>query len=217
MRLCHSCDGDFLHRIQRRQKMLADSPGETSLEDFPQFLLCTLNLLGNAGSLSFPEFSTLRLCRCFERDLTPLGDGFQVLHGAGRSKDPCHGVIVLGRNRIKLVIMTASTAYGHSQEGPGGDIQLLIHHIDGQLCLILFGQHLWAQNQETGSEPLISPRLLIHRLGKQVPCDLLDQELIEGFVLVEGPDHVISIAPRLSEGEIFIETVGIGIAHQVQP
>ena len=56
--------------------------------------------------------------------------------------------------------------------------------------------------------------LSIVRIG--VAGNLLPNEAVERPVLVEGPDHVVPIAPDVGQGTV-IAAVGIGIAHDVQP
>ena len=53
--------------------------------------------------------------------------------------------------------------------------------------------------------------------GENIACDLLDRELVEGHVPVEGLDDPVSIAPGIRSEVILPITVTIRVAGQVQP
>ena len=54
-------------------------------------------------------------------------------------------------------------------------------------------------------------------LGQQVACDLQSDELVIGHVLVQGPDHEVSILE--GTGPVLVERVAVALGkpHQVQP
>ena len=52
---------------------------------------------------------------------------------------------------------------------------------------------------------------------QEIPGDLLAEELVVGQVAVEGPDHVIAVAPRVRDRVVAVLARGIGIADHVEP
>ena len=58
---------------------------------------------------------------------------------------------------------------------------------------------------------------VIGHCGQFVARDLLAQHGAVGFVLVEGADHVIAVAPGVGAVEIVLKAVGIGVAGHVKP
>ena len=53
-------------------------------------------------------------------------------------------------------------------------------------------------------------------VGEQVAGDLLDSELIERHVLVQGANYPVAITPD-RPGAVFPEAVGVGVARQIEP
>ena len=64
---------------------------------------------------------------------------------------------------------------------------------------------------ETGSNPLLQCRL-----GEQVTRELLNRELVEGHIGIEGIDHPVPPTPHRS-GTIVLITTGICIPRGVEP
>ena len=54
-------------------------------------------------------------------------------------------------------------------------------------------------------------------MRKFVARQLLPYEFGVGLVLVEGIHHIIAIAPDVGPVTVFVPTVGLGVAHQVEP
>ena len=46
---------------------------------------------------------------------------------------------------------------------------------------------------------------------------MFDDELLIGFVAIEGFDDVIAISPSVAKSEVFIEPVGIGVPRYIEP
>ena len=59
--------------------------------------------------------------------------------------------------------------------------------------------------------------LLDGRIGQQVAGNLLDGELVERHIAVEGVDHPVAIAPGVRPGQVFFVAVAIGVTRQIQP
>ena len=50
-----------------------------------------------------------------------------------------------------------------------------------------------------------------------VTGDLLDQENVEGLVLVEGANHIVSVSPRVGTMHVVLEAGRVGVARDVEP
>jgi hypothetical protein len=58
--------------------------------------------------------------------------------------------------------------------------------------------------------------LLERGVGQEIAGELLDGELVEGFVLVEGADH--PVAPRVQLAvAVHLVAVGVGVARGIEP
>ncbi len=71
--------------------------------------------------------------------------GVGVAQGFGAFEDRRQRVVILLRDRIKLVVVAADAAERHSQEGFAERVQLLVDDVHFQLLAIRFGQHLCAE------------------------------------------------------------------------
>ena len=54
-------------------------------------------------------------------------------------------------------------------------------------------------------------------LGQQVAGQLLQDELIVRFVIVQRFDDIFTVSPCVAMRDVFIKTIGIGIARHIQP
>ncbi len=145
-------------------------------------------------------------------------DGRRVLyvpvHGVLRRvvEERRHGVEVFHAERIKLVVVAhrapGGQAHPHLRGGLGAvagiEHQVLLADraslVGGDVAAVEAGGHL----------------LLERGAREQVPRQLLDGELVERLVAIEGVDHPVAVAPHLSE-IVEVDAVGVGIAGSVQP
>ena len=56
----------------------------------------------------------------------------------------------------------------------------------------------------------------------QIAGDLMDDEAVEGHVLIEGPDHPVAVAPgleRLANGVagLGVAVMEVGVAYHIEP
>ena len=58
--------------------------------------------------------------------------------------------------------------------------------------------------------------LFERRVGKQVASQLLDRELVERHVAVEGANHPIAPRPDLAQA-VDVKAMGIGVTRQIEP
>ena len=52
---------------------------------------------------------------------------------------------------------------------------------------------------------------------QQIARNLFQQESIERYIRVQGVDDPVPVPPRLAEEEVFVQSVRVGVARQVQP
>ena len=55
------------------------------------------------------------------------------------------------------------------------------------------------------------------RIGQQVPCDLLNRELVEWHVAIDGVDDPVAPPPGVWSRPIFLVAIRVGIPGQVEP
>jgi len=136
------------------------------------------------------------------------------------------------------VVVAAGAAEGHAEERLAERVDLLVDDVHPHLDLVGFGQDFGSERQEARGDPQVGDRVrdrnprrigggrgcrigrgqtLEFLLGDQVAGDLFDDELVDRLVSVERADHVVAIPPGVAMGDVFIQTVGIGIASDVQP
>ena len=132
-------------------------------------------------------------------------------------EDRCHGIVVFGRNGIELVVVAASAAQRESHEDLRRRVDLLIDHVVLHLDLVLLDQGLRPNCQESSRDDafLVDPIAPFRR--QQVTCKLLDDELIERGVAVEGVDDVVAIAPCVRHLDVVVQTRRVRVARHVEP
>src|SRR5262249_22679895 len=103
----------------------------------------------------------------------------------GAAEDARHGVIVLLRDRIELVIVATGTRYGQTLEGLERGVDLLVDHVHLELLAVALVMGLRAKGEEAGGDEEL--RLLLIVPGRQqVAGELFADELVVGLVGVEG-------------------------------
>ena len=121
-------------------------------------------------------------------------------------------IIVGLEDRIKFMIVASNTTERHSQKRLTDRIELLVDGIHDQLFAIWFRKNFGTKDQETGT----GFGFLI-AVGEQVTGQLFGDKRIDRFVRIERLDNVIAISPSVSESDIFVEAVRVGISGYVQP
>ena len=111
---------------------------------------------------------------------------FAVIHAGKESRER---VIIALRNGVELVRMTTSAAHGESQEGGPGRrdhvVQFVGTLLGGQPDIGAFNDVHRPTHEKTGGD-----------IGSEgIARELLANELVIGFVLVEGGNDVVSNPP----------------------
>ncbi len=128
------------------------------------------------------------------------------------------------RNRVVAVIVALGATHRQSQKGGGNDLDgvrdTLVSRLD---CNRAFsGGAIGSHAQETGGHqffPRGGGQVLVRRPQHLILIagQLLLNELIEWFVLVERLDHVITILVRIETDPVAGIAVGVGVAGHVEP
>ena len=85
-------------------------------------------------------------------------------HRIGALENTRQRVVILGRNRVKLVVMTPRTTERHTHERTSHRVNLLIDHVNGQSFLVLLFIIGRAQCKKSGSHNLFIA--LLARFGR---------------------------------------------------
>ena len=124
-----------------------------------------------------------------------------------------HPVIVLGRDRVELVVVAPRAAEGKSEERL---TDMVSDIVEEQLARHGRDSHARVLPRAAPQEAGRDDRLRI--VGKQfVSRDLLEHEAVERLVLVEAANHVVAIAPRIGSLEVVGIARSVRVARHVQP
>ena len=114
---------------------------------------------------------------------------------------------------IVFVVVTSSTAHRQTQPH-GSQGRRPIEHLLRAELLQIDSSLAVCQGVaiEAGSNSLIQSRV-----GQQVSGQLLDRELVERKVTIQGVDHPLTIAPGVRAGLVLFVAVAVCITCQVKP
>ena len=125
------------------------------------------------------------------------------------------GVVILNRNRVELMVVTAGARHGESEEGLGARVDTFVDDVVRVVEALTDGEE--AECGET--------RIVRGDAGDAVGSELLDDELVVRLIVVQRVDDVIAIGPSVGETVILeeavtlvdLEAAGIGVAGGVEP
>ena len=116
------------------------------------------------------------------------------------------------RDGVELVIVASRTADRQAEPNGAGGVNPVfgVHHEDflGDGAAFACGD---VAAVESGGD-----LLFLGGVGKQVAGNLLDGELVEGLIAVEGADDPVAVGPHLAV-IVVVQAVGIGVAGGVEP
>ena len=129
-----------------------------------------------------------------------------------RSEKRLQPVVVALRNRLELVVVTARATDGETEQRERGRVGHVIQGIAPALHLIGGIDHV-------GSEEVERRRDLRIRIAREkfITRQLFTDETVVGLVRVQGPHHVVTVAPRVGPRRIVLEAVTLRKAGQIQP
>ena len=187
---------------------------------FGQFGLLRFECHDLSGVFGFGFLALGQLGRCFrERDAAdraPDPDPFQ-LHGRGRTAQHAgHAVVVVDPDGIELVVVATGAAHRHAEESPADFDELGVDVVRLHLRLVGIDDFDVADHQETRGDELGGA--LFRGGGRhQVAGELFLDEMVKRFVLVEGLDEVIAIAPSVFGKDFIRGADHVGIAGEIEP
>ena len=132
-----------------------------------------------------------------------------------RGEDAVQRVVVLDRDRIELVIVTARAGDGQAEEGLGRRVDALV---DGVMDIV---EALADGDEAEGGEA----RIVGRDVRDAVRGELLDHELVVRLVLVHRVDDVIAVSPGVGVAVVAEEAVTlvdlqatrVGVTGGVEP
>ena len=125
------------------------------------------------------------------------------------------GIEVFSCKGIVFVVVTFGATHGGAEKDGG----CVANTVGGILCHVFLG--LGPSLARCLVHPIETrcnePASFLKRIAlEQVARQLLDHELVVGFVFVEGPNQVIAVEPTISK-TVLLVTHGISIAGKIQP
>ena len=114
------------------------------------------------------------------------------------------------------MVVAAGAGDGEAEECLRHGVDLLVHDVHLELEPVALGVRLRSDGEESGGHEQFRPLTVV--AGREaVPRDLLQRELVEGHVGVQGPDHVVPIPPGMRVGEVGLLAAALGVAGDVEP
>ena len=129
-------------------------------------------------------------------------------------QDAVERVVVAGRNGVELVVVAARALDGESQEGLA-EVVDGVFQSDVPLVEGLDPDAPGDRQVARGDRPL--PTFLVVARVEQVSRDLLANELVVGFVVLEGIDDVVPVLVGFRHGKIARVPGSVRVANDVQP
>ena len=172
-------------------------PGDRAL--ITQLLFCGRDLFVQGGDLRVGVS-----VGCFEirREQRGVPDRRAV-------KDAGERVVILVRDRVKFVIMTARTTESHRHDCATEGVDLLVDDVGAFFDRVFFGEDFRADGEEAGRGEI--------RFGQEIASELFAQEDVVGQIAIEGVDDVVAIAERIRVRVVLVTAVGITVAGNVEP
>ena len=124
-------------------------------------------------------------------------------------EDAVERVVVVGRDRVELVVVTAGAGDGQAQQPATDDVDPVVDDV------FLHVQEPPAERQKSQRRERIGVVLGTEAVGG----DLLDHEGVVRLVLVQGADHVVAIGVRVRIAPLFLEDISlrVGVASDIEP
>ena len=139
---------------------------------------------------------------------------------ARAEEDAGQRVVIVGGDRIELVIVAAGTGEGEAEEGPADDVDLIVDAIGDHPFLVDIPRHeIGNREKPRGHERIgVDPRGIVGL--EQIAGELLAEKLGVGEVAIEGVDDPVAVAPRLAKVALWRELdeiASVGVADEVEP
>ena len=150
--------------------------------------------------------------RADQRTLLPLRHVLEVQHRLRRLENPSKRVVILGRNRVKFVVMTPGTPKGHPHKCLAKRVDLLIDDVQLLLNRVILSQHLRSKRQVASGDDAIPARI-----RQKISRKLFVEEAIDRLIRIDRRNDIVAVPPGIDVNEVFIHAVRIRIACNIQP
>ena len=142
-----------------------------------------------------------------------FGEGGWAFGELGGGEDGLEGVVVVGGDGIEFVVVATGAFEGLAEEGDADGVGDVVQEaLAGDFGDFHAGEFPGAHAEETGGDDEFG----VVRV-EFVTGDLFANELVVGFVVVEGANDVVAVAPGVAAFEVVGETGGVGVANDVEP
>ena len=139
-------------------------------------------------------------------------------------EDAGEAVIILGRDRVELVVVAAGARHGQAHDGTADDVELIVGDVGEDLVLVGVSVTPVADGEHRGGDRAgpVEAGGAFGRVSRreEVARDLIADELVVGHVRVQGLRDPVAVAPGVEDvaglaGASRIE--GVGVADHVEP
>ena len=147
----------------------------------------------------------LLLCCC--NGSSAMSDAFE--RGA-------EAVVVLGGDGVEFVVVAAGAVDGEAEEGAAGGGDHVVERGGADVGLgdfVLVADVIIGPGDEEGAADFDVGAVF----ADDVSGEVFGDELIEGFVLVDGADDVVAKGVEVVDDEVALEAVGFAEADDIQP
>ena len=114
------------------------------------------------------------------------------------------------------MIVATGTRHRNAENHASCRIDLLIDKVGLKLTRVSFDESLGTDGQESGRDQLFREFFVILG-GDQVACDLFADKLVIRFVIVEGVNDIVSVAPGIWKSHVDFFATGFCVASDVEP
>ena len=123
-----------------------------------------------------------------------------------------HRIEVLLREWVELVVVALRAVGGQAEVDPAHGL----HAVGGVVGEVLFDDRTAFVGRRVATLEAGRDALVLGRVREQVAGELLDGELVERLVTVEGLHDPVAVRPHLAVG-VEVQAVRVGIAGGVEP
>ena len=131
-------------------------------------------------------------------------------------EDAGESVVVGDGDGVELMIVAAGAAESHAEEGAADSVDLFIDEFHFEKFVILEFVVQSAEDEVAAADKLGVP-CCGGGVVKEVAGEVFADELVVGFVLVEGIDDVVTEAPGIGEDEGAPAAAGLREASDIKP
>ena len=114
------------------------------------------------------------------------------------------------------MVVAASTRDRLSEKCASNPIDLVVDDIGVQLPFDIVLQRPGANRQVSRGNDLLT-LLLDTVVGEQVTRDLLVDKAVEWFIGIECLDHIVPVAPGITDQDVSVNIGQIGVAREIKP